>query len=342
MTNRPFPIIGFVGVKNSGKTTLIEKLLPRLSKNLKVGYLKHDAHNLSVDRDGKDTKRIFDAGAVAVIASSSLEIFSRVRGDGYDYLLMDAFYDCDIILAEGYKQSWWDKFYLNPYAGGISEIKVAGNIVGKVGNGGIPHDDIDALEKEVRGWLANSCLQKKLIGGLLIGGNSKRMGSPKSTTEYRGSAMAKTVFDLLSFVTARSYLIGNGELPEALLNKERISDIPERNGPLAGILSAHRFIPDADWLILAVDMPELSESYLRRLISKREAGFRFIGASNPDNGKIETLCAVYSSQLLGSIERVFDGGNSVQRLLAKVGVDGDASLFERKELKNVNIPSNLL
>ena len=58
------PIISIVGKSDSGKTTLIEKLVPVLTKRgYRVATVKHDVHGFEVDREGKDSWRHKQAGA---------------------------------------------------------------------------------------------------------------------------------------------------------------------------------------------------------------------------------------------------------------------------------------
>ena len=66
------PIISIVGKSNSGKTTLIEKIIPELKKRgCKVGTIKHDVHGFEIDYEGKDTYRHFQAGPDTVVIASS-------------------------------------------------------------------------------------------------------------------------------------------------------------------------------------------------------------------------------------------------------------------------------
>ena len=72
------PVLGICGFSGSGKTTLIEQLVPRLSaKGLKVIVVKHDTHRITVDRSGKDSDRIFRAGADVLLQGPQEEL-SRV------------------------------------------------------------------------------------------------------------------------------------------------------------------------------------------------------------------------------------------------------------------------
>ena len=60
-------VLAVSGVHNSGKTTLLEKLLPVLcSRGLKVGVIKHDGHDFTPDVPGTDSYRLREAGAEGV------------------------------------------------------------------------------------------------------------------------------------------------------------------------------------------------------------------------------------------------------------------------------------
>jgi molybdopterin-guanine dinucleotide biosynthesis protein MobB len=67
------PVYSFVAFSNTGKTTLLEKLIPELKcRGLRVATVKHDAHEFDIDREGKDSWRMTRAGAdVSAVASST-------------------------------------------------------------------------------------------------------------------------------------------------------------------------------------------------------------------------------------------------------------------------------
>ena len=67
----PIPILGFAAYSGTGKTTLLEALLPMLTKaGLRIGMLKHAHHNFDVDKEGKDSYRLRKAGASQMLISS--------------------------------------------------------------------------------------------------------------------------------------------------------------------------------------------------------------------------------------------------------------------------------
>src|SRR2546426_11060413 len=100
------PILCVVGRSNSGKTTLIERLIPELVREgYRVATIKHAGHGFDLDTEGKDSWRHKQAGAhtVIVMSKGSLALFTDVE---YEIGVEDlrARYvndDIDLIIAEG-------------------------------------------------------------------------------------------------------------------------------------------------------------------------------------------------------------------------------------------------
>lgn len=102
-------IISFVGHSNSGKTTLLEKLIRELkSRGYRVATVKHAGHGTNLDEQGKDSWRHIQAGSEATIVHSQdrLMLIKPVAPDISLEEIAPLFgEDPDIILAEGFKQS---------------------------------------------------------------------------------------------------------------------------------------------------------------------------------------------------------------------------------------------
>ncbi|GBD85899.1 molybdopterin-guanine dinucleotide biosynthesis adapter protein [bacterium BMS3Abin02] len=117
-TNGPFrtfkpPVVSIVAKSGTGKTTLLEKLLPELKGHgLAVGVLKHHSHLSSFDVPGKDTYRLAEAGADVVVGASPVQVavFRRENGSGdLDAVIAQNFAGMDLVLTEGYKRGTYPK-----------------------------------------------------------------------------------------------------------------------------------------------------------------------------------------------------------------------------------------
>lgn len=122
------PILCFVGRSNSGKTTLIERLIPELVQaGYQVATIKHAGHGFDLDTEGKDSWRHKRAGAsaVMVLSKGSLALFSSVSDEIKVEELRDRFLDrsIDLIIAEGWKSEGSPKIVV--VRDQISEVPVS-------------------------------------------------------------------------------------------------------------------------------------------------------------------------------------------------------------------------
>lgn len=108
--NKKPVLIAVSGIKNSGKTTLITKLLPALIKRgYGVATIKHDGHDFTMDKEGTDTFRHMEAGAygTAIFSENKYMVVKQEKVD--ESILKEHFNDADIILLEGFKYSEYQK-----------------------------------------------------------------------------------------------------------------------------------------------------------------------------------------------------------------------------------------
>ncbi|PMH46546.1 bifunctional molybdopterin-guanine dinucleotide biosynthesis protein MobB/molybdopterin molybdotransferase MoeA [Vibrio sp. 10N.286.49.B3] len=118
-TRPHLPLLGFAAYSGTGKTTLLEVLLPKLTQaGLRVGVLKHAHHNFDVDKPGKDSYRLRKAGASQMLISSrnrhALMTETPEQEADFGYLLtrFDA-QALDLILVEGCKNIAFPKIELH-------------------------------------------------------------------------------------------------------------------------------------------------------------------------------------------------------------------------------------
>ncbi len=297
------PVLGVCGFSGSGKTTLIESLLPLLTaKGLKVAVIKHDVHGLQVDQPGKDSDRLFNAGADILLQGPG-ESFFRSHSQSESALIPAAAKlarEYDLVLVEGHKESSIPKIWLLK-EGEERPPQTVQEIVHL-----LPwwDDRVEHLNKFLDGWLLRQCIQTPVYASVLIGGQSRRMGRPKHLINVNGITWLERTIEKLNPVVDRVVLVGDGYVPEHLRDYLCLQDIPGLKGPLAGLIAAMRWAPDVSWLACACDMPGVSVEALRWLLSCRAPG-RW--ATMPDlegRGHVEPLLAHYdlrSQQLLEAL-----------------------------------------
>ncbi len=106
--NRP-PVFGVTGWKNSGKTTLVVKLVSELTaRGYKVSTIKHAHHEFDIDTEGTDSFRHRGAGAheVALVSGYRFVIMHELRTEPEPTQeeILDRLGPCDLVIIEGYKR----------------------------------------------------------------------------------------------------------------------------------------------------------------------------------------------------------------------------------------------
>jgi molybdopterin-guanine dinucleotide biosynthesis protein B len=99
--------IGIIGYSNSGKTTLIERLIPLFrARGLSVSAIKNAHHGFDMDRPGKDSYRYREAGAGQVVIATALRwamLSETPRAPATLAQLMAQLAPCDLVIIEGFK-----------------------------------------------------------------------------------------------------------------------------------------------------------------------------------------------------------------------------------------------
>jgi molybdopterin-guanine dinucleotide biosynthesis adapter protein len=107
------PIVSIVGKSNTGKTTLLEKLIADLvGRGWRVATIKHNKHGFNIDHEGKDSYRHKKAGAHITVVSSPHQL-ALIQDVDHDYSFEEIrrkfIHDADIILTEGFKVNDYPK-----------------------------------------------------------------------------------------------------------------------------------------------------------------------------------------------------------------------------------------
>jgi molybdopterin-guanine dinucleotide biosynthesis protein MobB len=111
------PVVSVVGKSNSGKTTLVEKMIGELvRRGYRVATIKHNRHGFEIDHEGKDSWRHKQAGArTTVIASPHRVAVVEDVWEDFDIgELVDRYIrEADIVLSEGFKKNPFPKIEVN-------------------------------------------------------------------------------------------------------------------------------------------------------------------------------------------------------------------------------------
>lgn len=115
-------VVSFVGRSNSGKTTLVARLIVELkARGLRVGVIKHAHHGFDLDKEGSDSAMYGESGADGVMLASPTGM-AMLRPDPADSdldRLLDFFRDMDLVITEGFKQT--DKPKIEVWRTGLGE-----------------------------------------------------------------------------------------------------------------------------------------------------------------------------------------------------------------------------
>jgi molybdenum cofactor guanylyltransferase len=180
---------------------------------------------------------------------------------------------------------------------------------------------------------------------LLVGGESRRMGRDKATLLFRGKPLWQIQLELLRklepteiFVSARADPVWR---PAGV---QFVADGPPSRGPMSGLAASLAKVHAKHLLALAVDMPFITEEYLKLLYSRIEPG-RGVIARTED--RFEPLAAIYPQEALAEVQRTLTGTDfSLQAMANRLVAGGKLRVIsvttqEREFFLNMNDPSDL-
>lgn len=154
MKNPNQKIIAISGIKNSGKTTLLTKIIPLLiEKGLKIATIKHDGHDFNPDVVGTDSYKHREAGAYGTaIFSKEKWMIIKEEKDIKVEMLIEMFPEVDLILLEGFKSSDFPKVEVIRKSNSISPVTKADTVICYISdmekiNENIPQFALDEVEE---------------------------------------------------------------------------------------------------------------------------------------------------------------------------------------------------
>lgn len=306
----PVPVLAVCGFSGSGKTTLLERVIPKLTAlGFTVGVIKHDAHGVQVDQTGKDSDRLFRAGAQVLLRAPN-ETFARFHPQAekdLSWALAHLAWEVDLILVEGHKDTALPKVWLkhpqNPeLPASVTEVLA---VLPWGGN----------REVQLVSILRDFCSSQRppLWGGILLGGRSRRMGTRKQLLKLFGQSLLARLAHLLSPHVAGLAYLGAGPLPDDAPKAPQLPDPPGPGGPLAGVRAALRWHPQARWLILPVDAVAVTSSFVTWFIQQHTWGTWAVQAENLD-GTLEPAFALLAPQLREKVEQLAEQGEGPKLL----------------------------
>jgi len=182
-----------------------------------------------------------------------------------------------------------------------------------------------------------------VYGLVLAGGKSRRMGRDKALLLRNGQSQLEYVVALLEGVIDRVFVSVRQE-QQGEPERGRFSTIADRYeaiGPVAGILSAMDEYPDADWLVVACDLPNIDAATLEYLLENRSQEQPFTAFRSSHDELPEPLCAFYRGASSAMVREFVEGGIVCPR---KILIRSDTLLLDQPDphaLDNINTPDDL-
>jgi molybdopterin-guanine dinucleotide biosynthesis protein A len=182
-----------------------------------------------------------------------------------------------------------------------------------------------------------------LLGLVLAGGRSTRMGSDKAAIRYGEQTQLESAVDLLRQFTKETFVsVRIDQASDPLRRKfAQIVDGGDVEGPAAGIRAAQLARPEAAWLVVACDLPHLTGATIRHLIAHRDPA-KFATAYRSSHDDLpEPLCAIYEPAAAAALQAFLATGRNCPR---KFLINSDTLLLSQPDaeaLENVNTPDEL-
>jgi molybdopterin-guanine dinucleotide biosynthesis protein A len=169
------------------------------------------------------------------------------------------------------------------------------------------------------------------------------MHRDKAALRYQGKTQLDRAFDLASghldrvFVSVRASQAGEPtRLDKPLIVV--VAGTGQAEGPIMGIRSAMAAYPGVAWLVIACDLPFLSDAALRQLLKERDPSVLATAFRSTHDGLPEPLCAIWEPQAAAALLEYQNGGGHCPRKFLRRYPTALIEPLDRRALDNVNTP----
>ena len=165
------------------------------------------------------------------------------------------------------------------------------------------------------------------------------MGQDKAFLEFHGKPQVEHVHSLLQGYCGRVFLSKRPD-QQPYKHFDIIDDDPEfsSQGPLSGILSAMKKYPEVSWVVLACDLPFVTNETIQALLDHRDPRKTATAFISAQDALPEPLCAIWEGHSFTSILKLFNEGTHCPR---KALIKSNAHLIRQNDphwLDNINTP----
>lgn len=290
--DKPSPAISFVGRHNSGKTTLLVKVISELvSRGLNIGSIKHHGHpDFDIDYPGKDSYRHREAGScdVVVVSPARMARITEINVEPSCDEVVASMPNHDLVIVEGYRQSGLPvvevlrqenerdipaakQFCEEGHVRGVVPVAVVTNmdsVASCAKKRGIAAFGINDVQG-VADFLQCNYARPKLTVAIQAGGESRRMGRSKATVAFLGRPLIERIVERVAPVADEIVITTNEAENLAFLDElnldcelRLVPDVYEERGALRGLYSALSAASNPCVAVVACDMVFASASLI--------------------------------------------------------------------------------
>lgn len=172
---------------------------------------------------------------------------------------------------------------------------------------------------------------------LLAGGRSTRMGRDKRRMDVGGVSLVDNAYHQLSELFAQVLI--SVQTPENLIPGARhVPDAYGDAGPLGAVVSGMEAAAHEIVFVMACDIPHPPENFIRDVVSR--AGDYDVVVPVDDEGRYETLFAVYRRRILPALRSLLDAGEKRIRMVYPLVTTLELKIPPDVALRNLNTPED--